>query len=63
MAARKGILGVGMVAKAATLAGAKPKDAASITKALIPECGVSLEAVYSYRADLRRDGYEVSPTR
>ena len=63
MAASKGALGVGMVAKAATLAGAKPKDAVRITKALIPECCVSLDSVYSYRSHLRRDGYDVPLVR
>ena len=51
--------GVGKVAKAATLAGATPKEVVKITKTLIPGCCISIDSAYTYRSVLRGEGHNL----
>ena len=48
----------GSIAKALIRKGVSPKNVMLATKAAVPHCGITMNAVYTYRSDVRReDGY------
>lgn len=48
---------VGETAKDFILNGYGTKEVVSLTKATTPGCNISADCVYTYRRDLRREGY------
>lgn len=48
---------VGLAAKQAILAGMAPKKVVEIVRNLVPGCAITVESVYTYRKELRADGY------